>query len=182
MLWKTKRWNGGNDTPRIHYVARIVNFCVCVCICVRQQVLVEYKYSTNLSIIVAATFSILTFPPQVGRNDFLFCSFSIILSIMLHNFFHSGISFECLVVFGTGDTVNVARRIEPNYCWEAAAKLVKVQGPSLYRIPRGSIPVKGKARPSEYLLGPWLKLFKRCHFKGWYLYVWPRHEAALALC
>ena len=56
------------------------------------------------------------------------------------------------MIFGTGDTVNTASRMESNsevlkiHCSEAAAKLVMVQDPSLLLIPRGAIPVKGKRK------------------------------------
>ena len=58
--------------------------------------------------------------------------------------------------FGTGDTVNVASRMESNsealkiHCSEAAAKLVKVQDPSLSLIPRGAIPIKGKSKMNTF--------------------------------
>ncbi len=61
-----------------------------------------------------------------------------------------------LVVFGTGDTVNTASRMESNsevlkiHCSEAAAKLVMVQDPSLLLIPRDTIPVKGKRKMNTF--------------------------------
>lgn len=61
-----------------------------------------------------------------------------------------------MVVFGTGDTVNTASRMESNSealrinCSEAAAKLVMVQDPSLLLIPRGAINVKGKAKMNTF--------------------------------
>lgn len=66
-------------------------------------------------------------------------------------------SVECLVVFGTGDTVNIASRMESTSevlrinCSEAAAKLVMAQqDPSLLLIPRGAIHVKGKAKMNTF--------------------------------
>jgi hypothetical protein len=66
------------------------------------------------------------------------------------------LSVQCLVIFGTGDTVNIASRMESNsevlkiHCSEAAAKLVMVQDPSLCLSPRGAIPIKGKSKMNTF--------------------------------
>ena len=74
--------------------------------------------------------------------------------------------------FGTGDTVNIASRMESNsealkiHCSEAAAKLVKVQDPSLYLIPRGAIPIKGKSKMNTF----WVHDSNSSKDAGMYIY------------
>ena len=81
-------------------------------------------------------------------------------------------SVQCLVVFGTGDTVNIASRMESNsevlkiHCSEAAANLVMVQDPSLLLIPRGAIPVKGKSKMNTF----WVHASNPSKDAGIYMY------------
>ena len=76
------------------------------------------------------------------------------------------------MVFGTGDTVNIASRMESNsevlkiHCSEAAANLVMVQDPSLLLIPRGAIPVKGKSKMNTF----WVHASNPSKDAGIYMY------------